>query len=179
MTIPANVLIKAKNGNKEAKEIVCNWSLLQVKRMLLKRGVEPEELDDLAQNTMIRIVKGLPDLKHNAALVSFLLQCTHSAWIDYLRKKTRMKKVIYMPVEQLTKYFIEDADPNTLRTLELMLAESLSAMPIHLQRLFFLWKIQDLNSQEIAGVFDRSPKHIKRWKAELLRRLQRDLFLGQ
>ncbi len=84
-----NVFIQAKNGNKEAIELVIKtvepFIFKQCRRMKLR----DQEFEDLCQISYEAIIKGIPKLHedHLDSAPSYLMKCIHNA-IKYEARKT-------------------------------------------------------------------------------------------
>ena len=98
------------------------------------------------------------------------------AWLDYLRKQCRIEKIQRLTMKEFNDRYIKHKNPQRQLALELMIAESLGKMPMHLRELFFLWKVQDLTTLQIAELYGISDYFVRKWKVELKERLYRDIF---
>lgn len=176
MRLPNRLVNKAKKGDKEALNRFCNWSLPLVKRILNKAGAQKEILEDIAQESMLRILQGLPGLKHNKAIVSYIFQCARNAWRDYLESKYKHNKVQQLSLDDFNRVYLADNEPQKQLALELLVADSLSRMPMALRELYFLWKVQGNTTQKIAALMGVSEYIVTKSKADLKRRLYRDIF---
>jgi RNA polymerase sigma-70 factor (ECF subfamily) len=116
---------------------------------LVVRMVGPQEADELAQDSFVRIFKGLSGFRGGAALGTWIYRLTMNVCLSYLSKKTRRRRL-------QQRYEREHAGSETTPAgkplLKLQLEKALLELPPGYRAVLVLHDVEGLNHQEIAKV---------------------------
>lgn len=136
--------------------------LLQLARMMLRRG---DEAEDVVQDTLIKLWHEMPTLESGREL-GWLLTCTRNACLDVLRRRSRGRAMLQL---------IVDAEPGAVLATDAAspeaaliaaqrarrLHEAVAAMPEPARSLLVLRDIQDVDVATVAELLDLSENQVK------------------
>ena len=115
----------------------------------------PEEVDDLVQNTLLRVHQGLPRLRKPDSLKAFVLKAALFELQDYYRGRYHGKEVVYDPVT------CTPADPSAgEKTAPLDLEKVLKRLPEHTRKILEL-KAYGYKYAEIARLLHTTEGAVK------------------
>lgn len=154
--------------------------LLQLARMMLRRG---DEAEDVVQDTLIKLWQQMPTLESGREL-GWLLTCTRNACLDLLRRRSRGRALLQLVVDgqSQTDAVPDDACPEA-ELIAAQQAQSLrqavAAMPEPARSLLVLRDIQEIDVATVAELLDLSENQVKvytfRARRALRRRLEEDV----
>ncbi len=99
--VPAEVVEKAAAGDRAAQEAVLEGTSTFVRRMLYKLIGRVDDLEDLQQTVLMRIVTGLPRWRRESALSTWVGGICVNVSRDYLRqRRTRSVELDGEPAER-------------------------------------------------------------------------------
>lgn len=88
---------KAQTGDSEAREHLMKSLEPLLRAFFIKRIGQKTEIDDLIQNTLIRVHKGLKDLKDQSSLKGFAMKAALFELQDLYRGRYSAKESLYDP----------------------------------------------------------------------------------
>lgn len=83
------LLKKAQKGDKKSLEIICSELRDLMWRYFIKRFHDPNLVDDLSQETYLRLLKNILNIKEPMRLKNFVLKVAFHVTQDYFRQKYR------------------------------------------------------------------------------------------
>jgi RNA polymerase sigma-70 factor (ECF subfamily) len=150
--------------------------LLQLARMMLRRG---DEAEDVVQETLIKLWQQMPALEPGREL-GWLLRCTRNACVDLLRRRSRGRALLHLVVDG--EPGSDDASEAASPEAELIAAqrarslrEAVAAMPEPARSLLVLRDIQDVDVATVAELLDLSENQVKVYTFRARRALRRRL----
>lgn len=93
----SNLVDQAQRGNQEAREQLLSALEPILRAFFIKRIGLKTEVDDLVQNTLLRVHKGLEDLKDLNSLRSFAMKAALFELQDLYRGRYSAKETLYDP----------------------------------------------------------------------------------
>jgi RNA polymerase sigma-70 factor (ECF subfamily) len=134
-----------------------------VVNFFVNRGFSSEESRDLAQETFLRIFKGLPTLRKDTATV-FIFQVAHNLWKNRIREDTALKRQghessledLAIPAPESGPLETALADERASRV-----REALEILPPRSRRCLQLYVYHQLKVREIATLMNLSPETVK------------------
>ena len=96
--------LQAGGERKEDFEILFRRYYRLVRHVFLQRGVEPQECDDLTQETFLAVHRALPGFRHEASFETWLLQIARNVLVRCLRREQTHKRSGEMiAIEEITE----------------------------------------------------------------------------
>lgn len=134
---------------REQKNIFATFSYLSKKR---------ENIADLTQETLMRMARGLVNLRNPKTFKSWLNQIVTNLFYDELRKTTRKPQVLSIDNEsEETRYCTQIPDPRhkpaekaMSMELDRMIKTEIQSLPEHFRIAIILRELQGLSYEEIA-----------------------------
>lgn len=120
------------------------WAYLQ--RLLGDRGVA----EDALQETWLRVVRGLPQLRQQEKLVSWTFGIAHHVAVDSLRRRRKEVELDEPEVQQIAAADGDNEDELRQRWAEL--EQSLLELPFVLREVLTLFYLEELSLQKIAEI---------------------------
>lgn len=114
-----------------------------VRRYLRRRLSDPMQVDDLTQDTFLRLHRAQPDLQDPAQLRAWLLRTAHNLLVDYLRASRAPATL-----DDLTPLAADE--PPAWRAFEPCIVPLAQWLP-ETYRAALLWDLDGVAQQEIAG----------------------------
>lgn len=161
MQAERDIIIKCKDGNKEA----FRWVLQQYQRLVfslaLKMLADEEEAKDVVQETFIRVWQRISDYDPQKSFTTWLYTIASRLCLDRLKQKRRI-----LPLPEDERVLQRFANTDSQQTLEnsewvsivRMLAEGLSPK----QKLVFtLCQLEGLPSTEVEQITGMDAKQVK------------------
>ena len=142
----------------------------QVYRLALKMLQNPQDAEDILQETFIKAYKALPNFEGRSSLSTWLYRVATNEALMFLRKKRPMQVSVDQPIEN------DDGDERPRQIIdwcclpesELMSTEaranldhSVEQLPESLRAVFLLRDIEGLSTRETAEVLDISESAVK------------------
>lgn len=134
---------------REQKNIFATFSYLSKKR---------ENVADLTQEALMRMAKGLANLRNPKTFKSWLNQIVTNLFYDELRKSTRKPQLVSIDNEsseagytaQIADYRHKPAERAMSSELDRMIKTEIRGLPEHFRIAIILREIQGLSYEEIA-----------------------------
>ncbi|PKL96670.1 MAG: hypothetical protein CVV18_00815 [Gammaproteobacteria bacterium HGW-Gammaproteobacteria-8] len=150
--------------------------LLQLARMMLRRG---DEAEDVVQETLIKLWQQMPGLEPGREL-GWLLRCTRNACLDLLRHRSRGRALLQRVVDDGPG--TDAAADAVCPEAELIAAQRanrlrqlIAAMPEPARTLLILRDIQDIDVATVAELLDLSGNQVKVYTFRARRALRQRL----
>ncbi|MDY7094397.1 MAG: RNA polymerase sigma factor [Acidobacteriota bacterium] len=164
-----------------------------VVRFFLKRGFAPEDSQELAQETFLRAVRSIQDLRSQEAVRSWILRIAANVWKNELRYRSADKRLVAeVSLEPTVEAHAVDPElrpavtgtgfdnplEQTLKNERIELIQrALHELPEQRQRCLLLYSAQGLKYREIADLMQISlntvKSHIHQARQQLKERLHR------
>lgn len=134
---------------REQKNIFATFSYLSKKR---------ENVADLTQEALMRMARGLVNLKNPKTFKSWLNQIVTNLFYDELRKSTRRPQLVSMDngleennyTTQIPDYRHKPAEKAMSLELDKMIKNEIKSLPEHFRIAIILRELQGLSYEEIA-----------------------------
>jgi len=153
--------------------------LLQLARMMLRRG---DEAEDVVQDILLKLWQQMPALEPGREL-GWMLICTRNACLDLLRRRSRGRALLHLVVDgepgsdAATDAVCPEAELIAAQRAR-RLREAIAAMPEPARSLLVLRDIQDIDVATVAELLDLSANQVKvytfRARRALRQRLEED-----
>jgi len=144
----------AQSGDKKALEIVCRELQGEIKSTFSRLVKNPDLVEDLCQETYIRLIKDIQNIKDPIKIKNFVAKIALYVLNDYLRKHYKWKKII------LTGQNLEESVPeNNLWIKEISedeffdkmtLEEVVHLIPDKIDKHLIQLKLEGRNYKEIS-----------------------------
>lgn len=95
--ISAQLVARARQGEAEARDLLLRRLEPVLRVFFFKRLGDVPEIDDLVQNTLLRVHTGLSDLKDDARLKAFAMKAALFELQDYYRGRYQGRELLYDP----------------------------------------------------------------------------------
>jgi RNA polymerase sigma-70 factor (ECF subfamily) len=155
-----DTVTKLLSGNHRELHHFYRQASLQLKRFFLSHTAEPEDCDELIQDTFLHFLDALPLFNYQSTLTTFMVSIAHHELADYWRKKYAKRLIRTIPI---VKNYI--APIQTSARTSLLLHRSLEStyQKLHPQSALLLrMKYEDaLSVKEIAAKLGLSPKAVE------------------
>ena len=89
-----NLLKEAQNGNRDALEKLCKFSVQFVRNYFTYRFKDIETINDLCQETFIRLVNSFQNIREPTKYKNFVLKTAFYVAQDFLRTKSTIRAKI-------------------------------------------------------------------------------------
>ena len=144
----------AKSGNRKALEAVCRILESEIKIILRQKISDLELVNDLSQETYLRLIKGIQDIKEPVKIRNFVAKMTLYTLNDYFRNHAKWKKILIREDVHLSDsrifYKKEEVDDSELFN-KLAVEEAINKIPEQKDRRLFELKLQGKNYEDIAS----------------------------
>ncbi len=171
---PSSLVELARQGDREAVQKLLSRAMNMARSRFLKSGIESTEIDDLVQETALRIFTVLPAVRSNKAFFALLLRIIRNVQADFLRTQKKHRKLRFVSPRELSAVCpFDPANSLELKELKQGIERSVRNLPTRLWNVFFLWRIHGLTEAKIALILGISLTTVKRWKTELRKALRR------
>lgn len=88
----ADVAVRARDGDRDAMDVLVQRHQAAVARLLWRFARSRADLDDLVQETFLRMVRGLPNWRAEQPFAHWLLRIATNAGRDYFRREAVRKR---------------------------------------------------------------------------------------
>ncbi len=146
-------VVLAQSGDKKALEIVCRELQSEVKSTFSRLVKNPVLVEDLCQETYVRLIKGIQNIKDPVKIKSFVARIALYVMNDYLREYYKWKEIITdqnyeenAPLKNLQIKEISNNDFFDKMTLE----EVVRIIPGKIDKHLIKLKIEGRNYKEIS-----------------------------
>ena len=170
----SSLVDQAQQGNQEAREHLLKALEPILRAFFVKRVGAKSEVDDLIQNTLLRVHRGLSDLKDLNSLRSFAMKAALFELQDLYRGRYSAKEALYDPDRSL-----EQADESTT-TVHIDLERALSSLSPKARRIVEL-REYGYRYEEIANIIGSTEAAIKmqvKRAFEKMREMLLGMFIG-
>ena len=152
-----DLIMACKQGDRQAMESLINIYADPVHRLIYSILRNPSVVDDLAQETFIRMITNIKNYELRAPFRAWLFRIAVNLCRDHMRKKKVRKIVTHFAVdpdtgEQQTFHDHKQNPLSDVQSSETMEAiqKAISKLPQSLQLVFVLREVNDLSYEEIA-----------------------------
>lgn len=147
-------------GRYEEKVRACAWKMVG----------DPNEVDDLTQESLLRLIRSLPGFRARSSFATWVYQIAHNTCVDAYRRRARSPVVAARLeaeadgpplVEELAA---EDTDPEALledAIAECYVEQALRELPPDYARIAALRLLDGWSNEEIAAALDLSVDAVK------------------
>ena len=168
-----NLIVDAKNGDREAFGKVYQEYLTPIYRFVYLRAPNKAEVDDLTQEVFLRVFSSLNRFViGNGSPLSYFYKVAHNLLIDQYRKKKILNIDIDLISETLTdgetplnEAFMQDDVASLQKALQ-MISESE-------REVLILKFIDDYKNSEIAEILEKSEEAVRQLQSRGLRSLRK------
>jgi len=159
------LISKAQKGDKNAENELCCRSYQQILKHLYKYKCSPCNIDDIAQETIIKLITILPTLKiEQYGYNKYLKKTTWSVYIDYYRKQNREIQHIDpdfndfrdIPDNKVKKLHEKQDLENHFKNV----CSAICNFRKIQQKVIYLWAYEDMNYKDIAKKLNKTPESI-------------------
>ncbi|MBQ8636122.1 sigma-70 family RNA polymerase sigma factor [bacterium] len=162
-----NLIIKAKNGDKLALERLIKDEQSNIYATLFYLKKDSNDINDLAQDILIKLSKNISKLKNPSYFKTWLNQIILNSYYDYLRKQKKYSNEINLD-NISSDISMEATDYNTNpqisllnNELDFVIKTSIKNLPIHYKIPITLREIQGLSYDEISNITKTSVGTVK------------------
>lgn len=169
-------------GNRRAFEPLYDRHARAVYNYFLRCGRQPALAEDLAHDTFLRVLGGLPDWKREAKFTTWLFSIARNLFVDHTRRQVhRRHQSLDVPngsnegapmVERVPNGALSPDRSAASRTMGDDIARALEALPDDQREVFILREVSGLRFQDIAellGISENTVKSRMRYALERLR----------
>lgn len=151
---------RVRNGDKRAFELLMEKYRRKIGRLLSRMVRDPEEVEDIAQETFIKAYRALPQFRGDAAFYTWLYRIAVNTAKNYLAARNRnMLTVSDMVGEEEEggeeRYAAPDIDTPDAQLLSKQIAyavnEAVEALPEELRTAITLREIEGMSYEDIAN----------------------------
>ncbi len=153
--LSAEQVRKAVAGDRTARDRIVRRLDPILRGYFTKRIGMQVEVDDLVQNTLVRVVNGLPDLHHPEAFMGFAMKAALFELQDYYRGRYGFREQLYDPSD-----LPEHASRPSSEALRVDLDRALAALTTHARRILEL-KEYGYRYKEIADMLSTTEAAVK------------------
>ena len=144
----------AQSGDKNALEFVCRELQGEVKSTFSKLIKDSDLVEDLSQETYLRLIKGIQNIKDPIKIKNFVAKIALHVLNDYLRKHYKWKEIILSdrnfeestPKKNLRINQVSDEDFFNKMTIE----EVVHSIPDKIDKHLIQLKLEGRNYKEIS-----------------------------
>ena len=146
---------RAQSGDKKALEIICRELQEEVKGTLSRIIKDPELVEDLSQETYLRLIKDIRSIRDPIKIRNFVAKMALFILHDHFRHKGKWKEVFIQEDAHLTDwkglYFEADGDDGNAQLFnKITLEEALNKIPEPENRCLLELKLQGKTYKEIS-----------------------------
>lgn len=141
--IHADIVDKAKRGDREALREVVRMHYPSVLRFLTTLCANPSDAEELTQEVFVKALSGLRRFRAESGLRTWLHRI---AFHEYTRRRRRERPPLPFPDDLVSPFF------ETSSVLALDLESALRCVPEEFRTAFVLCDVQGLSMQEAADV---------------------------
>lgn len=151
---------RVRNGDKRAFELLVEKYRRKIGRLLSRMVRDPEEVEDIAQETFIKAYRALPQFRGDAAFYTWLYRIAVNTAKNYLAARNRnMLTVSDVAGEEEEggegRYAAPDIDTPDAQLLSKQIAyavnEAVEALPEELRTAITLREIEGMSYEDIAN----------------------------
>ena len=173
------LLREAQAGHRDAVEALLARHEPRVYRYALRMCANPEDAQDVLQETLLAAFRGLDRFRGDAGLSTWLFQIARSFCSKARRRRTGEPAVHEKLDSSEASAIADDADPlgrQMERERDEVLRAALGALPDHYREVLHLKDVEGLTADEVAGVIGEAvpaaKSRLHRARMELRRHLE-------
>ncbi|MBI4364520.1 MAG: sigma-70 family RNA polymerase sigma factor [Candidatus Latescibacteria bacterium] len=166
-TLGDEVLVrKAQEDDDRAfGELVSRYET-KVYSLALKMVRNPEDAEDVLQDTFLRAYRGIKSFKGNSTFSTWIYRITANSALMRLRKKQLPTVSIEDADEREAPVSIADWSPGPVdqllnQELQQVMDEAIEALPAEFRQVFVLRDIEEISNAEVAEILDLSVAAVK------------------
>ena len=134
--------------------------------LALKMVRNPEDAEDVLQDTFLRAYRGIKSFKGNSTFSTWIYRITANSALMRLRKKQLPTVSIEDADERETPVNIADWSPGPVeqllsQELQGVMEEAIAALPAEFRQVFVLRDIEEMSNAETAEILDLSVAAVK------------------
>ena len=134
--------------------------------LALKMVRNPEDAEDVLQDTFLRAYRGIKSFKGNSTFSTWIYRITANSALMRLRKKQLPTVSIEDADERETPVNIADWSPGPVeqllsQELQRVMNEAIEALPAEFRQVFVLRDIEEMSNVEVAEILDLSVAAVK------------------
>lgn len=134
--------------------------------LALKMVRNPEDAEDVLQDTFLRAYRGIKSFKGNSTFSTWIYRITANSALMRLRKKQLPTVSIEDADERETPVNIADWSPGPVeqllsQELQRVMDEAIEALPAEFRQVFVLRDIEEMSNAEAAEILDLSVAAVK------------------
>lgn len=164
------LVTEAKAGSYEAFEELVNRYEKKIYRLGLNLTGNPEDAEDMLQETFLKAFEHLPDFREDARFYTWIVRIAINQGLMKLRKRRSSKEVQMEDIsnddgEVIPREFADwrrNPEQELERTeLETILQNAARALPMTFRTVFFLRDVEGLSTEETAEMLNLSEGAVK------------------
>lgn len=117
------------------------------------------DADDLLQETLIRVARGLPTLEQSAAVKSWLFRIASNVAIDHIRKNKRVDPVEF--TDEDDRNDVDEEDRLVLDEMNSCVREVIDSLPPDYRAVIVLFNLEGRSIAEISEILGISDSAVK------------------
>lgn len=162
-----DLIVAAKNGDQQALSTLIEKFSEPIHSFIYSIVGDWNIVEDLAQETFLRMISAIKDYEFRAPLKSWLFRIAVNLCRDHFRRKKVRSIVSFLTYDSNEEEIsIVDDKQNPLRDLEKKetlhkIEQALKSLPEYLRLVFVLRDIQELTYEEIAKTLKWRPGTVK------------------
>lgn len=161
------LLKEAQKGDEKSLEIICQELKDLMWRYFIKKFNDPNLVDDLSQETYLRLLKNIPKIKEPMRLKNFVLKVAFHVTQDYFRQKYRKNEELFMEEDETYEgknlernQFVNQNMNSDYILSKLDLETAMEKLPVKTQ-LILQMRAEGYKYEEIAEVLKISESGVK------------------
>lgn len=170
------LVLQAKNKNYKALEELVKRVQRKVYTSFLYLTKSKENLPDLTQEALIKMIKGLPDLKNPKSFNAWLNHIVMNIFYDNMRKKQRKPETFSIEDDenfrQIPDKYIHPLEKAINSETDRKIHEEISGLPDNFRLVIILRELQGLTYEEIANITNTNINTVKSRIARAREKLQ-------
>ena len=160
------LILRAQNGDKDALVRLIKSEQANIYSTLFYLKKDENDINDIAQNVLIKLSKNIKQLKNPKHFKTWLNQIIIRSYYDYIRKVKKNPKILNLDKDDMTVIIADDSASNPQvsvlnNELDLIIKTSIENLPIHYRIPITLREIQGLSYDEISNVTNTSIGTVK------------------
>ncbi len=166
------LILSAKNGNKEAFEEVYSTYYIPLYRYILTRVKNKQESEDMTQVVFVKIWNSLATWNEgHTSPLSFFFTLARNTLIDYFRKSSRRKEIV--SDEAVAKASEnQTTDTSNARELKETLTQAISKLSDDQQEVINLIYTHDRTYTEVAEITGKNEEAIRQTHSRAIKKLR-------
>ncbi len=172
------LIVRAKNGEKEAFEEVYALYYTPLFRYILIRVKNKTEAEDMTQTVFLKIWNAIATWNTNhTSPLSFFFTVARNTLIDFFRKNTHREIVSDEIVTNATNQYHTSHDMGKERDDQELLHEAILCLSEEQQEIITLFYMNDLSYKEIAIITRKREDAIRQMHSRALKRLRKLIII--